>query len=75
MVTLEARLAASQDPDDRRQLLRRLAKLREEQEEDYKAALETTAKLLAEDVADEATWAESSSGLRAWPTQRRGSRR
>ena len=58
MVTLEARLAESQDPDDRRQLLRRLAKLHEEQSEDYKAALETTAKLLAEDIADESTWAE-----------------
>jgi golgin subfamily B member 1 len=58
MATLEARLAASQDPDARRVLLRRLAKLHEEQEEDYKAALETTAKLLAEDVADESTWAE-----------------
>ena len=58
MTTLEARLAASQDPDERRQLLRRLAKLHEEQEEDYRAALETTAKLLAEDLTDEATWAE-----------------
>ncbi len=58
MVTLEARLAASEDPDDRRQLLRRLAKLYEEQEENYKQALETTAKLLAEDVTDESTWSE-----------------
>ena len=58
MSTLEARLASSQDPDARRILLRRLAKLHEEQEEDYKAALETTAKLLAEDVTDSSTWAE-----------------
>jgi tetratricopeptide (TPR) repeat protein len=58
MATIEARLDASQDPDDRRQLLRRLSKLYEEQEEDYKQALETTAKLLAEDVTDESTWAE-----------------
>ena len=58
MTSLEARLASSQDPDQRRQLLRRLAKLREEQEEDYGAALETTAKLLSEDITDEATWAE-----------------
>jgi tetratricopeptide (TPR) repeat protein len=58
MSTLDARLASSQDPDARRLLLRRLAKLHEEQEEDYKAALETTAKLLAEDLTDESTWAE-----------------
>ena len=58
MATLEARLGASQDPDERRQLLRRLAKMREEQEEDYRAALETMAKLLSEDVTDESTWAE-----------------
>jgi golgin subfamily B member 1 len=58
MATLEARLVGSQDPDARRVLLRRLAKLHEEQEEDYKAALETTAKLLAEDIADESTWTE-----------------
>ncbi len=58
MATLDARLAVSQDPDERRQLLRRLAKLHEEQEENYSAALETTAKLLTEDVTDEETWHE-----------------
>ena len=58
MTTLEARLAVSEDPDERRQLLKRLSKLHEEQGEDYRAALETTAKLLAEDVTDESTWAE-----------------
>jgi tetratricopeptide (TPR) repeat protein len=58
MATLEARLEASQDPDERRQLLRRLAKMHEEQEENYSAALETTAKLLAEDSTDESTWGE-----------------
>jgi tetratricopeptide (TPR) repeat protein len=58
MVALEARLATSDDPDRRRTLLRRLAKLHEEQEENYLAALETVAKLLAEDVTDETTWAE-----------------
>ncbi len=58
MATLEARLGVSQDPDERRQLLRRLAKLHEEQEENYTAGLETTAKLLAEDVTDENTWHE-----------------
>jgi len=58
MTALEARLAASGDPDTRRTLLRRLAKLHEEQEENYKAALETVAKLLGEDITDETTWAE-----------------
>jgi len=58
MTTLEARLDVSEDPEERRTLLCRLAKLHEEQGEDYKAALETTAKLLAEDIADESTWAE-----------------
>jgi tetratricopeptide (TPR) repeat protein len=58
MRALEARLATSEDPDARRTLLRRLAKLHEEQEEDYKAALETIAKLLGEDITDETTWAE-----------------
>ncbi|HEY8073873.1 MAG TPA: hypothetical protein VIF62_07185, partial [Labilithrix sp.] len=58
MTAIEARLDGSQDPDERRTLLRRLAKLHEEQEENYKAALEVTAKLLAEDVTDEATWTE-----------------
>jgi tetratricopeptide (TPR) repeat protein len=58
MTTLSARLDVSQDPDERRLLLRRLSKLHEEQAEDYKAALETTALLLAEDATDEGTWAE-----------------
>jgi tetratricopeptide (TPR) repeat protein len=58
MGALEARLESSEDPDERRTLLRRLAKLHEEQEENYKAALEITSKLLAEDATDETTWAE-----------------
>jgi tetratricopeptide (TPR) repeat protein len=58
MGAIEARLDGSEDPDERRTLLRRLAKLHEEQEENYKAALEVTAKLLSEDITDEATWAE-----------------
>jgi tetratricopeptide (TPR) repeat protein len=58
MATLEARLDVSQEPDERRGILRRLSKLREEQEENYGAALETAAKLLGEDVTDESTWAE-----------------
>jgi tetratricopeptide (TPR) repeat protein len=58
MRTIEARLEVSQDPDDKRELLRRLAKLHEEQEENYRAALEVMAKLLTEDVTDETTWSE-----------------
>ncbi|HWL85144.1 MAG TPA: hypothetical protein VNO21_05045, partial [Polyangiaceae bacterium] len=58
MTTLEARLEVSEDPDEKRQILRRLAGLHEEQEENYPAALETTAKLLAEDLTDEPTWHE-----------------
>ena len=55
---VEARLEGSQDPDERRELLRRLAKLLEDQQESYRGALEVMAKLLAEDIADETTWAE-----------------
>jgi len=58
MATIEARLESSQDPDERRPLLKRLANLQEQQTEDYKGALDTTAKLLNEDVGDESTWAE-----------------
>ncbi len=58
MATLEARLDVSEDPDERRLLLRRLAKLHEEQGDDFRAALETNARLLAEDVTDEQTWGE-----------------
>jgi golgin subfamily B member 1 len=54
----QARLEASHDPDERAELLRRLATLYEEQLEDYGAALETTAKLLSENIGDEAVWAE-----------------
>ena len=58
MATIEARLAASQDPQERRELLRRLAQLHEEQAEDYPRALETTAKLLDEDPSDPETVGE-----------------
>ncbi|MBL9108312.1 MAG: tetratricopeptide repeat protein, partial [Myxococcales bacterium] len=71
MSTLEARLGASQDPDERRQLLRRLSKLEEEQSDDLKAALDVTARLLAEDVTDESTWAELERLARAANAERR----
>src|SRR5262249_52708873 len=53
-----ARLAASQEPAERRDLLTRLATLHEEQLEDYAAALETVAQLLHEELTDEGVWAE-----------------
>ena len=46
MNTIRARLEASGDPEERRELLKRLAKLYEEQKEDYTAALDTVARLL-----------------------------
>ncbi|HEY5959243.1 MAG TPA: hypothetical protein VIV60_21945, partial [Polyangiaceae bacterium] len=52
MVVLKARLDASSAPDERRELLGRIAKIHEEQAEDYLAALETMALLLHEDLSD-----------------------
>lgn len=57
-VTLEARLAASGDPEERRGLMRRLAALHEEQREDYRAALEVVAQLFQESITDEENWSE-----------------
>ena len=58
VTTLQARLATTDDPIERRPLLQRLAKLHEEQGEDYAAALDTTGLLLHDDPADDATRAE-----------------
>ena len=58
MAAIEARLDYEQDPTERRELLGRLAQLHEEQKEDYRAALETTAKLLHEDLGDDSTRGE-----------------
>jgi tetratricopeptide (TPR) repeat protein len=55
MAALASRLSASQDPDERRELLTRLAKLYEEQKEDYGAALTTVARLLDDDITDQST--------------------
>jgi tetratricopeptide (TPR) repeat protein len=55
MSALKARLDVAVDPERRRDVLTRLAKLYEEQEENYRSALETTAQLLHEDLADEDT--------------------
>jgi tetratricopeptide (TPR) repeat protein len=57
-LALAARLAASSEPGERRDLLTHLATLHEEQLEDYTAALETVAKLLHEDLTDEKVWSE-----------------
>ncbi|MEB2314045.1 MAG: tetratricopeptide repeat protein [Sorangiineae bacterium] len=58
MACLQARLDFAPDPDERHELLRRLAQLHEEQREDYVSALDTVAKLLHEDLADEDTISE-----------------
>jgi tetratricopeptide (TPR) repeat protein len=58
MGCIRARLDSSQDPSERRDLLSRLAQLYEEQQEDYVQALETTAKLLHEDLSDDSTIGE-----------------
>jgi tetratricopeptide (TPR) repeat protein len=55
---LEARLEVASEPDSRRDLLTRLAQLYEEQQEDYRSALETTAKLFHEDLSDAKAMAE-----------------
>ncbi len=56
--TLKARLEATSDPVERKELLARLAKIYEEQTEEYQEALETTALLFQEDPADEVTQGE-----------------
>ena len=53
MNTIRARLEASGDPDERRELLTRLAKLYEEQKEDYRAALDTVWTLDADGTSHE----------------------
>jgi len=55
MDTIRARLEYAPGLEERRELLTRLAHLYEEQKEDYRAALETIARLLHEDVSDEST--------------------
>jgi tetratricopeptide (TPR) repeat protein len=57
MATIEARLEGA-DSVERRGLLERLAQLHEEQKEDYRAALETIAKLFADDITDSGTVSE-----------------
>jgi len=56
--TLKARLEATSDPTERKDLLSRLAKIYEEQTEEFGEALETVALLFREDPTDEATQIE-----------------
>ncbi|MDX2051207.1 MAG: tetratricopeptide repeat protein [Polyangiaceae bacterium] len=58
MRALTARLDYASDAEERRSLLTRLAKLYEEQKEDYSAALETIARLLPDSLDDESVIAE-----------------
>ncbi|HEY3668616.1 MAG TPA: tetratricopeptide repeat protein [Polyangiaceae bacterium] len=58
MDAIRARLSFASDPDERRDLLLRLAKLYEEQKEDYRAALDTIAELLKDELSDTATISE-----------------
>jgi tetratricopeptide (TPR) repeat protein len=55
---LTARIECSQDPGDRKQLLRRLATLQEEQLEDYSSALDAVASLLRDEPGDASLWRE-----------------
>ena len=58
MDAIRARLSYASDPDERRDLRIRLAKLYEEQKEDYRAALDTIAELLKDELSDAATISE-----------------
>ena len=58
MDAIRARLSFASDPGERHELLLRLAKLYEEQKEDYRAALDTIAELLKDDLSDAATISE-----------------
>ena len=58
MDAIRARLSFATEADERRDLLVRLAKLYEEQKEDYRAALDTMAELLKDELSDDATIAE-----------------
>jgi tetratricopeptide (TPR) repeat protein len=56
--TLRTRLESVETPDERRDLVTRLAQIHEEQKEDYLGALEISAQLLDEDLSDQGTVAE-----------------
>ncbi len=56
--TLRTRLESVETPDERRDLVTRLAQIHEEQKEDYLGALEISAQLLDEDLSDQGAVAE-----------------
>ncbi|MBI2392597.1 MAG: hypothetical protein HYV09_23635 [Deltaproteobacteria bacterium] len=58
MNTLEVRLLDAQDPEERRTLLTRIAGMHEDEARDLGKALETYARLLADDPTNEDTWKE-----------------
>jgi golgin subfamily B member 1 len=58
MQTLEVRFLDAQDPEERRTLLTRIAGMHEDEARDYHKALETYARLLADDPTSEDTWKE-----------------
>lgn len=58
MQALNVRLESLDDPAERRSLLLQLAKLYEEQKEDFRSALDTVAKLFHEDIGDESVVTE-----------------
>ncbi|MGZ5966930.1 MAG: tetratricopeptide repeat protein, partial [Polyangiales bacterium] len=58
MQTLEVRLLDAQDPEERKSLLTRIAGMHEDEGHDLHAALDTYARLLADDATAEDTWRE-----------------
>lgn len=55
---LRTRLESSDVPEERRELITRLAQIQEEQKEDFAGALEISAQLLEDDINDEDTVSE-----------------
>jgi len=58
MQTLEVRLLDAQDPEERRTLLTRIASMHEDEAQELGKALDTYARLLADDPTNEETWRE-----------------
>ncbi len=69
--TLEARLASTDDPETRKQLLRKLGQIHEDYLQDLEGALDTYARLFREDPRDRDVWATLSrlaNVLESWKT-------
>lgn len=56
--TLRTRLESSEDVEERRELISRLAQIQEEQKEDFSGALEISAQLLEDEIGDEGVVSE-----------------